>query len=304
VFCLLPGLLLAACAASPSTAPPTVAPGDTPVAPPSETAIPNPTPTETQPLPASTTAPPGFAAIVETGNGFLLGGAQDGAWLEPAAAAGLLTGGERYRLYSGLDDLGEAVGEAPEAITDGPCNGKYVVGLSLQPGDAPALAVGGGWDVQPRTPVAFSTEAEVYQEAVAAMLLELGLPDADVRLTAVWQIDLEGDGADEVLISATRLPESAGVPSPPVAAGDYSIVMVRKVVGNNVVTFPLEMGVYPEAIDLAYPYRYTILGVLDLNGDGRLEVAVHGLRWEGSAVTVYEIEGASVERVLAASCAL
>jgi hypothetical protein len=241
---------------------------------------------------------------VETGNGFLLGGALDGAWLEPNAAAGRLAGGELYRLYAGLEFLGEATGQTPEPITGGPCSGKYTLGLSLQPDDTPALAVGGGWDVQPRQPVEFSTEAQVYQESVAAVLLELGLPDADVRLTAVWQIDLEGDGVDEVLISATRLPESAGVPSPPVAAGDYSIVVVRKVVGNNVVTFPLEMGVYPEAIDLAYPYRYTILGVLDLNGDGRQEVAVHGLRWEGSAVTVYEIEGASAERVLAASCAL
>lgn len=88
----------------------------------------------------------------------------------------------------------------------------------------------------------------------------------------------------------------------PQAAGDYSLLVLRKVVGDSVVTVPLRVDVYPEAEELAYPYRYEVTAVLDLNGDGLLEVIVHGLRYEGEWVGVFQVVHDDIEPVLTASC--
>jgi len=47
---------------------------------------------------------------------------------------------------------------------------------------------------------------------------------------------------------------------------------------------------------------YKIAAVLDLNGDGRLEVIVHSFYYEGGETTIYRCEPDKIEPVLSVEC--
>ncbi len=53
---------------------------------------------------------------------------------------------------------------------------------------------------------------------------------------------------------------------------------------------------------MSFPDRYNLSAVLDLNGDGRLEILVAITGWEKTGALVYALEGAAPENVLAARC--
>jgi len=66
----------------------------------------------------------------------------------------------------------------------------------------------------------------------------------------------------------------------------------------------LILEAYPEANDLTYPWRFQVSNILDLNGDGQLEVILVGDRWEGKRTTVYSVGTAGGSTVvLESSCA-
>ncbi|CAA9275251.1 MAG: hypothetical protein AVDCRST_MAG26-3030 [uncultured Chloroflexia bacterium] len=237
--------------------------------------------------------------IVDGDTGFLMGGVRAGAWLGPSMTSAHLRGGESYRLYTLAGATGQSSGGAPARQTFDPCSWTTSIALTPPPA-AGALAVGGDWNARPRASVDLGTQSEVYRTAIADILHANGIALPDVRLTRVLRIDLEGDGVDEVLISATRLLEGRG--SPQVTAGDYSLVALRKVVDGQVRTIMLAADYYREDSIFAAPDEYTIANLLDLNGDGRVEIVVDLSYYEGLGTTVYEIIGDRAEVVLQESC--
>jgi hypothetical protein len=205
-----------------------------------------------------------------------------------------------YTLYNIAGAAG-VVNGMPPAAPGGVC-AQPTVTLQPESDYTSYLALDADWNAAPRSPQWLPADTAVYQQAIADLLRQQGLAEPDVQLSHVLRVDLEGDGVDEVLVGASRLVADTSLP--PVAAGDYSLVILRKVVGNSVVTIPLRLDVYPEASDLAYPYRYEVTAVLDLNGDGVLEIIVHGLRYEGEWVGVFQVANNNAVRVLIAECGL
>lgn len=114
------------------------------------------------------------------------------------------------------------------------------------------------------------------------------------------RFDLEGDGTDEVAITAKRMVD--GDPSPRIGAGDYALVALRRLAGGVVHTLLLEGEFYPEAHEFAAPNEFTLTNVLDLNGDGRMEIVVDSRYYEGFAVAVFDITAAGARGVLGAGC--
>ena len=47
---------------------------------------------------------------------------------------------------------------------------------------------------------------------------------------------------------------------------------------------------------------FEIPGVLDLNGDGKLEVIVHSHYYEGAGTTIYDCSGGKCKAVLSVEC--
>lgn len=246
-------------------------------------------------------SPPGgpLYPVVDMESGYLLGGTHNGTWVDAQTYATYLQDTARpYSVYI-LSGLQGAVSGSPPVTFGGVCS-QPVVPFQPAGGRDGAIALVAKWDAAPRVAQRIPEDTVEYVDAVTTLLQEKGIANPEVQIDHIRRIDLEGDGVDEVLISVSRL--VAGTSAPPVAAGDYALLLLRKVVDGAVVTIPLALDVYPQAIDLAYPYRYGVLGLLDLNGDGSLEIIVKAERYEGYEVTVYEMTAAGPQAVLQAGC--
>jgi hypothetical protein len=260
------------------------------------------TPTR-RPRPVTTVQPPpAFAPIMDVGTGCLLGGAAKGAFMPQEQAEALVKGGERYRMYSLSGYLGRGTGSTPDSLGE-PCVDQVGVEITPDYVQRDPIAVAGNWPAMPRLPRAMSANSRVYRDATAALLKAMGIARPNVYVTQVLRVDLEGDRVDEVLVSATHYASGfEGGPSPNAEAGDYSIVFMRKVMGGIVETRVLAADVYSRAAEFVAPAEYKIKGVLDLNGDGTMEVVVYGRYYEGHWSTVYQVKGTQVEEVLTCGC--
>jgi hypothetical protein len=237
--------------------------------------------------------------------GYLLGGSADGQWLKPEAAAGLIPGGEHYRLYTLTGEAGNSVGGKPAKGEEGPCSDTLYVTLAPFPEARGSLvAVSGPWNAMPRRPKIASPEAQVYREAAAEILRSKGIDNPKVNLTQVIQVDLDGDGVEEVLVSATnyeRFKPQGGL-TPDARAGDYSLVFLRQVVQGKVVTRIITGEYYPKAKKFNAPSEHRVIGVLDLNGDGVMEIVLSGRYYEGDWVEAYRVQGAKIIKLFSMGC--
>jgi len=242
-------------------------------------------------------APATVAPIVDARTGFLLGGQRGGEWLDAASTAPLLAGGERYGLFSPAAALGTATGAAPRPAGV-PCDDTWVIELDPEPQPEALLALGGEWDPLLRLPAEEPTGDAAYRDAVARLLAAEGLAQPDVQVRQVLRVDLEGDGADEVLISASRLAEQRTT----IAAGDYSYVLLARPVDGALQVRAIVGELHLEAAEFGASNQYTIAAVLDLNADGRLEVVVDWDYYEGAGTIVFDIDGDAATEVLGAGC--
>jgi hypothetical protein len=202
-------------------------------------------------------------------------------------------------------EVGGSVGSKPAKGEEGPCSDTWYVPLAPFPqGRGSLVAVGGPWNAMPRALKIASTEQRVYKEAAAEILKSQGIADPNVNLTQVIQVDLDGDGVEEVLVSATnyeRFKPGGGL-TPNARAGDYSLVFLRKVVQGKVVTRIITGEYYPKAKEFNAPAEHRVIGVLDLNGDGILEIVLSGRYYEGDWVDAYRVDGAKITKLFSMGC--
>jgi len=255
----------------------------TPVLP---TGVPEPTPTQiSSPVPT----PLEFSPVLYRRSLFrffefqVIGGIQNERWLAAGEVAEYIQPGQAFDVYAPDGFAGEAsLVDYGIFIQPSRC-GAYYVGSDLDL-DVPGLVgVARGWNVTYRRSQDLPMDTLVYQGAVGDWLVSQGVTQPEVRITRVVRVDIEGDGVDEVFINA--------------------ILLMRKVVGDSVVTVPVVTDVYisPTA-ELTFPYTYLLVNLLDLNGDGFLEVIVDVSRWEGDGVMVYQVDGVNVTQALMSVC--
>jgi hypothetical protein len=238
--------------------------------------------------------------FVETGAGFLMGAAGGGKWLPLEKAKGTVKGGEQYRVYSLTQKLGLVKGSKPKSA-DEPCPDQQIVTLTPKPEEG-AIAVAAPWNAMPRVPKLQDTAQPVYQKAVADFLVSKKIRDPKVRIQQIVRIDLDGDGEDEVLISATNYFTKDGHVPHGSPANSYSFVLLRRVVGGKVETLLVDGEFYPKASDFNAPNEYRIAGVLDLAGDGKMEVIVESNYYEGGGMAVYRVTGRKPEQIVSIGC--
>jgi hypothetical protein len=134
---------------------------------------------------------------------------------------------------------------------------------------------------------------------VADWLESEGVSSPQIDAMQVYRVDIEDDGTEEVFISATHLDDSGHTTK----AGDYSIILMRQVVGNEAVTRLVVGDVYrSEELEITFPLTYSLANLIDLNQDGRLEIVVDIQKWEGFGARVFQIDGQDVIQTLGAEC--
>ena len=240
--------------------------------------------------------------------GAVMGGIIDGRWVDAAAMVPRVKGGERYTSPNLNISATTHTGGKLIPVEEGPCQDYREVPLSpslefIEGDEEQKLALVASWNPRPRRPTVLSFANPTYRQVVADFLRAKGIQKPEVKITRLMRVDLEGDGQDEVILSATRhgFGDLSQI-TPNAAAGDYSILLVRKIVAGKLQTFALEAEVYPKGKEFNAPNIKTYRDVLDLNGDGRLEIVFSSDYYEGSYTGVYDWQRTKFVEVIGTGC--
>ena len=247
-----------------------------------------------------------FHPIVEVETGYLFGAVADGKWIKADEAAKSMAKATIYRVYGMTQSVGEAKGSKPKASEEEVCSDMFVVSLSPKPKKG-AIALAASWNALPRKVQVLDPTQNVYVDAVRDFLKTKGIDQPKVKIDSIVRVDLDGDGEEEVLISATNYFEKdEGVPmrSP---AGSYSMVVLRRVVAGKVETQLVEGEFHPTAHirkedNFDAPNVYKLIATLDLDGDGKMEIVVSSRYYEGGATTIYRCDPKKVQTLLSVAC--
>ena len=243
--------------------------------------------------PAARSAAPGVHPVVWASYSGLMGGSVDGQWKTGDQMIQWVKGGERYRLYSMTKSLGEGIGGK---LSEDPHGSPGIEITPCPDADGEIIAVGGDWDALPRVPKVQSTTQKVYHDVIRALLRRKGLGASPVKIQQILRVDLEGDGQDEVLVAASTL--AAEHISPGHDKGDYSLLLLRKIVEGRVKDILLSGEFHKKAADFDAPLVFDVAAVLDVNGDGVMEIVERSRYYEGQSLGVYTVEQGKVKLVL------
>ncbi len=227
--------------------------------------------------------------IIELNIRGLLGGSRDGKWLTAAEVAGSLDQDLKYSIFS-LPNTNSGTMTIPKPVLEPPCEEFYFIGEGDRDRAVNAIAIGenAAWQLQPRPVSEIARTSAVYQKAASELLAKKQLKRPPVNIDHIFQADLDGDGTNEVLISATHYKQglmSRG------SFNDYSFVLLRKVVNGKVHEEVLAGDFGSSAAGMNTPAQFKLSAIADLNGDGKMEVVIFAEYYEGSWIEVYEIDG-------------
>lgn len=239
--------------------------------------------------------PTAFSPVLYGGNLYgttfflLLGGVGMDEWLTPEESVARFSGEVTYSLHNmEYENKYFLWGKAPEFS---PAYNIYTISTDAGLDEAGFVGVVDGWKITKREAAELSGDIQLYQQAVLDWLTAEGVDDPQLGTLQIFRVDIEGDGSDEVFISATRLDESQHTTK----AGDYSIVLMRKIIGNDVVTKLVIGDVYSsKEPEITFPRTYSLTNFIDLNQDQALEVVVDIQKWEGFGAIIFQIDGQNV----------
>ncbi|MGH8948118.1 MAG: hypothetical protein ACRDXF_04590 [Acidimicrobiia bacterium] len=258
--------------------------------------------------PTTTTTPTTTTSAAVAGNwaatplvaaGFGALGWWDGAnWVQVEPATALpVAGGEDYQVA--LIGLEAIVAGGPPATLCEPVNNPGVVFQNEQVlGDWPGplgVGISAPWIIVPHLVEQIEDDG-TYSAFAAELLAERGLDVPEPAMKQIVQVDLEGDGVNEVLVVAEDVSDGLFAQD-----GDYSIAFVRRTVGGDVQTDILGESVIVTA-DNPVVDSYSYGAVADLNGDARMEIVLTTAYYEGIFVEVWEYGDEGSAARISSSC--
>ena len=232
-------------------------------------------------------AQPTIVPIVELKHRGLLGGVLKGKWI-PATKVGPTVGAETEFVLVGWRGVEEgAVTLGKKGEKEDVCPDFTRFEFELKQEDGVAIGSIAKWNFTPRIPKTIDLNNATYKTVVANFLRGKGIARPVVKIREAFRADLEGDGVDEVILSATYYKRGL---SSYAAVGDYSFVIVRKAVGKTVTDHLLEGEFIRKKVEFGAPNEYHISAIADLNGDGKMEIVLNGSYYEGDFANAFEMK--------------
>lgn len=232
-----------------------------------------------------------------SGWGSLLGGVENGRFLDAKTTFGKLKGAEKFSLFN--FKTGAKGDFSLGAVKPGPgaCEENYFTESEVNVAANFAVGANANWNVLPRKWQPADPADANYKKAVTGVLRARGLAKSPVKIEQAVRVDLDGDGADEILLVAKHYAEDATL-NP--MTGNYSALMMRKTTGGKARNI-LVGGNFLTKKDDYFGGEYSIAGIADLNGDGRMEVLVIISGYEENWIEVFEIKAGMLTKIKALS---
>ena len=214
----------------------------------------------------------------------------DGAnWIQVDELTSLpVLGDEDYQVVLfGSDDI---VTAGPETVL---CEPVLNPGVELSDPDAlgswpnpEGVAISAPWDLTPHS-VQEETDNGTYSDLARPLLAARGLEVETPVIKQVVRFDMDGNGENEVLVVAEDIADSGSLFA---QKGDYSLVFMRVVAEGEVQTAILGESIVDEVQEGTTPFilSHSIAAVADLSGDGKMEMVIHEVYYEGSGWVVWE----------------
>src|SRR4051812_36799269 len=240
--------------------------------------------------------------IVDVQYGYLIGAVENGKWIESDAATKSVKPGPKLQVYGMTGPVGSVsivkLDTAGEACPDRP-----MVKLNPKKPKQGAIAFGAKWNPLPRKPQPVDLKDKRYVDLVRTFLTEHGLKDPVVQITQAVKIDIDGDGQDEVVISATHYKNGDEIPDEP-APNTYSFVMLARFSQDKTKGELVAGEFYPDAKSEMPANKFEVAALLDLNGDGKIDIVVRSRYYEGDEISVYEYKSSEFKKALSVGCGL
>lgn len=225
---------------------------------------------------------------------FLMGSSKNKEWVNLDQTEKQVRGGEKYRIYSSDGFLGTGIGS--EVTISQPGSTKMIsVDAKIKLSNE-YIAINGDWNALPRVVKLQSINSTTYKEVLTNILVENNLKDVAPRIKQNFRVDLDGDGVEEVLISAHNIDKLGAN----YKKGTFSLVFIRKIINGSVKNILLEKNFYVKDGDLTEggPIVYEIIGIADLNGDNNMETIIKYKYYEGYGYNIYEVKNDKIKTVL------
>jgi hypothetical protein len=234
--------------------------------------------------------------IIELNSGALVGGVgEKGQWIDAKTTVKSISGETPYKTYQLTYSIKTGNKKYPKPEDAGvPCEGYFSVNDESSKQFGIAIGANANWEAAPRALAAIDVNNVVYTKAVADMLRTKRLVNSKIRITKAYRVDLEGDGQDEVLIEATSYTSYA---KPTAKRGDYSLVLLRKIVAGKVQNILVTGDFVTKNIEFGAPGKFELSAIADLNGDGKMEIVISGSYYEGHWLETYEMKADKPLRV-------
>ncbi len=210
----------------------------------------------------------------------------DGAtWVQAEEGGALpISGGEDYQVARyGVEQI--ITGGAEELV----CGGIGLPGVAFDDPEVlgRGVAISAPWALTPHT-VEAAEDDGTYAAIASELLADRGLIVPAPVIKQVFRVDLEGDGVNEVIVVAEDVPDALYG-----EVGDYSIVFMQRVIDADITTIVFGESVIVEVADGEFGFlvSFEVPAIADLNGDGRMEIVLHGAYYEGAGVEVWEYVG-------------
>ncbi len=232
--------------------------------------------------------------------GLLVGGLNKGKWMhyDEFYNSGLVNfDGYHYDVYVNDTKKGNAAGGLPINSKSGETlkEDKYIPGFDMidlfgenNKNIDYDIAINADWSIYPRGYRNQSTDQKSYNDLVKNLMIKEGLKNPDTSLKQVIKVDLDGDGTEEVLITADN---TINDKFEQVMKGDNAILIFRKLVNGKVVDQVVEKDIRLKNEEVVSLYRllYRIETFSDLDCDGIMEVIIKSWYYEGEGWFVYKL---------------
>jgi hypothetical protein len=241
--------------------------------------------------------------IVEMRIGGLLGGIENGKFLDAKTTAVKLAAEQKYKLYLANGKFENLLIKKPSPNPD-MCEDFFSLeAIELKDEEKRAtkggVAIGEGfnWNPLPRPLKMLGLNNAADKKIMRDFLRTQKMNVPVARLNQAIRADLDGDGQEEIILSETRAFSGEESQRPKNGYDEYSFVLIRKITGGKPKNI-LVAGEFIPGNGFEFPVsNYTVSAIADLNGDGKMEIVLHSQYELGNETKVFEMVGSNAVEV-------